>query len=198
MVLTPLVRGLFGVTVHDGTITVDPHLPADWPAATLRHVPVGNGQHVAMVFDREGGTMAVGVVSEEGTASPKLKGATQVEEQASTLRVPLPGVEIVLPSDLPLPGARAEQLKVLEQQASSHSASWTFEAQGGGVYQLPLRLNGIKSVQVTGATLIETELAALEHEPEERAKLTDNALEMLEVHFPAGKAYTQQTVTVRW
>jgi hypothetical protein len=121
-----------------------------------------------------------------------------VEAQDRTLRVPLPGVEIVLPSELPLPGARTEQLKVLEQQASSHSASWTFEAQGGAIYHLPLRLNGIKSVQVTGATLIDTELAALEHEPEERAKLTDNSLEMLEVHFPAGKGYTQQTVTVRW
>jgi hypothetical protein len=198
MVLTPAIRGLFGVTVQAGVVRVEPHLPADWPAATLRHVPVGNGQHVSIAYEREGGTMVVGVVSEEGAASPRLAGATEVEQQASKLRVPLPGVEIVLPAELPLPGARTTQLKVLEQHTASNSASWTFEAQGDTTCDLPLRLNGRKHVHVSGATLMEVEVAAMEHEPEDRAKVTDTAIEMLKVHFPAGTGYTQQTVTVRW
>src|SRR5665213_1282111 len=44
MVITPALRGLFGINVDALTKTVrlDPHLPADWNEADVRRLHVGN------------------------------------------------------------------------------------------------------------------------------------------------------------
>jgi hypothetical protein len=45
MVISPLLRGLFGLEVDsvEKTVTLSPHLPADWQEAALHHVRIGNG-----------------------------------------------------------------------------------------------------------------------------------------------------------
>jgi hypothetical protein len=190
MVLTPAIRGLFGVTVRGKTVFVDPHLPADWDSATLRHVPVEGGM-VDLSFHRDGnalhiemGGMNMGFILH--LAGDALKeGVAQVNDNALAIR--LPGAELAIPADLPLPGTRTAQLKVLEQHTDAHSASWLLEAQGGSIHTLPLRLNGVGPARAEGATLAEREQTH-----------TAQALDTLEVHFPDGPGYTQQSVTVRW
>lgn len=46
MVLTPLIRGLLGIDVDMPArrVTIAPHLPPDWDAVEVDHVPVGAGQ----------------------------------------------------------------------------------------------------------------------------------------------------------
>ncbi|HTX75314.1 MAG TPA: hypothetical protein VMD29_03835, partial [Terracidiphilus sp.] len=45
MVITPTLRGLFGISIdaQTKTITVNPHLPADWSGADVRNLPLSAG-----------------------------------------------------------------------------------------------------------------------------------------------------------
>jgi len=178
MVLTPAIRGLFGITTDalHNSISVNPHLPAEWDHATLRHVPVG-GSMVDLEFKREGGALTVRTTG----GDVKLSGAHD-----GVLRIPLPGVEVDIPHDLPLPGARTAQLKVLSQTTDAHSLTLELEAQGGSVYDLPLRVNGVRSaIHADGATVNQT-------------KAADPGLSSLHVAFPPGAGYQRQTVHLTW
>ncbi len=205
MVLTPTLRGLFGVSYDAATdtLSVNPQLPAAWPGAMLRHVPVGGGKQAMLTFRREGAAMVVQV---EGPSTPKLAGPGGAQGSGNTLRLPLPGVELGIPAQLPLPGSETRQLKVLEQHTDAHSATWVLEAQGGGACTLSLRRNGIRDVRVEGATLVGapqpggTPLAgnALLFAPGKTSLEQNKELDGLRVLFPAGPGYTRQTVTARW
>ena len=222
MVLSPALRGLFGVSYDAAanTLTAAPQLPADWPGATLRHVPVGGDRRVTLTFAREDSAMIVRVQPEGAGSMPKLAGPAGAMAQGSVLRVPLPVVELAIPAELPLPGAETSQLKVLEQHSDARSATWVLEAEAGAAYMLPFRLNGTGAVRVEGATMgaapssrSEQPLAgdALLAAPLPRSKDAPGpnaahqpdapfppGLISINVHFPAGTGYRQQTVTVRW
>ena len=209
MVLSPALRGLFGVSFDAGsnTLKVAPQLPATWDHATLRHVPAGEGKQLTVIFERSGAAMTVRLQPEKATASmPRLAGPAGSEARAGLLRVPLAGAEIAIPAQLPLPGAVTAQLKVLSQHADATSATWVLEAQGGSTCTLPLRLNGIHMVTARGAVLHATASlprpaplagdALLARPPTQTEEV--GGLQSLEVRFPAGAGYTEQTVTVRW
>ena len=139
MVLTPALRGMFGVSVDgvNGIVTVDPHLPAQWPAATLRNLQIG-GASVDLRFERHGDVLSVAQSSKRDAASIKLastvRGAT-TSSDGKLLTLPLPAVEIGSLLDaansLPLPGSQTTALKVLEQQFQPHRLTLLLEAQGG-------------------------------------------------------------------
>jgi len=231
MVLSPALRGLFGVSFDfpTNTLTVAPQLPATWSAATLRHVPVGDGKRVTLVFTREGAALQVRAQPEGGIAPPRLAspaGTVQKDtvqrgtvQGDGSLRIPLPGAEIELPAELPLPGSPTAQLKVLSQGADAHSATWVLEAKGGSTCALPLRLNGIEihALRAEGAT-IQAQAPTPGHAPlagdalvapapaASKALAPPGSLQTLTVHFlPATNPatdpatnYVQQSVTVRW
>jgi hypothetical protein len=199
MVLTPAIRGLFGVSVSGKTVFVDPHLPADWDSAVLRHVPVEGGM-VDVSFHRDGdalhvdlGAMNMGITLRP-TGDALKEGLGGLNN--NTLAIRLPGAELAIPAELPLPGARTGQLKVLEQHADTHSATWLLEGQAGSEYRLPIRLNGIKAVKPEGATLAPG--SGQEQDASPDVARTGNILQTLVVQFPAGSGYTRQTVTVHW
>jgi len=183
MVLTPAIRGLFGITVDalHNSVSVDPHLPAEWDHATLRHVPVGSNL-IDLSFKRDGAFLLVRATG----GNVKLSGSREGESRNGELRIPLPGVEVGIPHELPLPGSRTAQLKVLSQTADSHSLTFALEAEGGITYDLPLRMNGVRSaVHADGASV--TQGAA-----------SGSGVGSLHVVFPAGAGYQQQTVRVTW
>jgi glycogen debranching enzyme len=73
MVITPLLRGLFGIrTTRDATgaptLTIAPQLPADWTRFSLRHLRAGEGT-VDVSFERASSQWTY-AVSRSGTASP--------------------------------------------------------------------------------------------------------------------------------
>ena len=204
MVLTPAIRGLFGVSVDKNVITIDPNMPADWEGATLRHVPVSGGM-VDLAFRRSGESLVV-EASGAQAASVMLAGKNGEKARDGRLTVALPAAEIVIPDELPLPGARTTQLKVLEQQGESGSTTWLLEAQGGSSYRLPLRMNRARVLHVEGGTAVQEPAA----KPRPGAASSGAAsrgvpsaglpgvLQTLVVHFPAGAGYTQQRVTLQW
>jgi hypothetical protein len=93
-----------------------------------------------------------------------------------SVSVPLKPVEVSIPATLPLEGSTTAQLKVLDEVYSERQAKFTFEAQGGSSYELPVRLHRA-GISVTGA-----------------AVTGDN----LQLRFPNGTGYQTQTITFTW
>ena len=184
MVITPLMRGLFGLDVDalKGTVSVAPHLPAEWDKAAVRGLHVG--QAICDIeYARQGGQMRVSIKT---TSGPPIKVAENFEGEIAKRAVgdgvavffAMPAFEVGVPHGLPSPGARTAQLKVLSQEATASSLTLRLEAQGGAVYKLPLRRNdGKATLHVTGA---------------------EAKGDQLIVHFPAGDGYQPQLVTLRW
>jgi hypothetical protein len=191
MVMTPAIRGLFGISRDGAALVVDPHLPAAWDGATLHHLAV-DGQLVDVAMRREGGSLAVQV----SKTSPQIllsskDGAKAVVANggATELKIPLPGVEVGIPTELPLPGASTAQLKILSESHEGRSLTLQLEAVGGSAYDFTLRVNGNSGTMAAGpradgATIL----------PPSR----DSALRKLHVVFPSGDGYRQVTVRISW
>ena len=188
MVLVPALRGLFGVSVDapTHTITVDPHLPAQWPTATLHHIAVGDAI-TDLHYERKNGSMIVALLNQR-TASPiRLMSSipnAKPSGNGTTLTIPLPAIEVGMDygaaDALPSPGADTTGVKVLDQRQSGHELSLQLEAPGNSTHRLFLRRNGV-AAHVTangcGATLNR---------------------DSLDVRFPDGAGYQQCTLIISW
>lgn len=191
MVITPALRGLFGVDVDGlaGLIRLDPHLPADWDKAEVQRLHVGQSV-CSLDYQRQVQSLVVKVATISGPAirlATALKDA-RIAADGSSITFALPPVEVAVPHGLPLPGARTSQMKVLAETATAHSLKLELEADAGSVVELKLRRNGTKlNVHAEGA-----ELLPAEH------SLDVSNLDSLTVKFPAGTGYQQKTVTLHW
>jgi glycogen debranching enzyme len=76
MVVTPLLRGLFGIETRDAgrTLAFAPQLPPDWPAADVRNVAVG-GSRCDLSVKRAPGLLSLGVTCRDGAQPPALVAA---------------------------------------------------------------------------------------------------------------------------
>jgi hypothetical protein len=70
MVLTPLIRGLLGISVDmpNHRVTIAPHLPPEWDSVEVDNVPVGSGK-LSIALKRAGGRFAA-TVSRAGDTTP--------------------------------------------------------------------------------------------------------------------------------
>ena len=197
MVITPALRGLFGIRIDaaSNTIFLDPHLPADWPGAQVKLLHVG-ASICNLSYTREGPDLRVHAETVSG--KPVLlqvdRSTTVIPGEAvilnatpppsDTLRLPLPAVEIAIPHALPSLGSRTAQLKVLAQSEDAHSLTLDVEGEASTTANLQLRLNrpNLKP-KATGATLNPTPM---------------NGLQALTVTFGPGTGYQTQTVKLTW
>jgi hypothetical protein len=154
MVISPVVRGLFGLTwdAQAGTLSVTPHLPADWQNASIRNVPFGNAR-LDLKFTRSASDLVVEAIH----APPAMRLASRAPGacvQAGTLHIPLPEVEIAIGHQLPAFGEETRQLKVLDQKMSAHRLELTLAGIGGVRYSLLLRENVANlKVHANGASI---------------------------------------------
>ncbi len=172
MVVTPALRGMFGVEVDAvaGTVKVTPRLPADWDAAEVKRLHVGTAV-VDLEYRREGGAMLVEMKPVSG-GLVKLLGAAN-----GLLRVPLPGVEVSVGHGLPLPGRRTAQMKVLNETLNGRAMRLEVEGIGGTKGQFKIRRNGqVQRVMAEGGEMKGDQLL---------------------VKFE-GSGYTRCVVTLRW
>jgi glycogen debranching enzyme len=184
MVVTPALSGLFGLdwdALHR-TLRLAPNLPAEWDSAHLHNVPLGDSR-IDLDFARQGGQLVIKARSAAPEALCLVSQAAQRDQACSgpaaithQLTLPLPAVEVGVPHDLPLPGARTAQLKVVGEQREANRYQLELEAPGGSECGLPVRLNR-PGVQVSGAEL---------------------AGSNLQVRFPAGDGYQHASVTFTW
>ncbi len=175
MVLTPALRGLFGLEwdALNRTLLVAPNLPADWDRAVLRNVRVGDST-LALTYQRDGGQLVVEArETAPGGVCLATRGRSRPQGCPSRLVMPLPPVEIAIPHALPLPGATTAQLKVIDQGLSTNRYSVTLEGPGDTVRELQVRLNR-PGIKVSGAEL---------------------TADRLRVRFPRGAGFQRQQIT---
>jgi hypothetical protein len=172
MIINPLLRGLFGLDwdAPAKTLRVTPHLPADWIHARLNHVKIGSAS-VDLDYRRTAQSWTVTV-----SGNPEVCLSTGHGSCGQSVNVPASPVEVTIPTALPPQGSKTGQLKVLDEHITARDATFTFAAQAGSIYDLPVRLNHIEP-KVTGGEL-------------EGGKL--------HIQFPPGQGYQQQTVAFVW
>ena len=181
MVISPVLRGLFGIewNTPENTLVVTPHLPAAWDGAAIRRLPFGD-KTLDLSFQRQRGELIVRASDPGVRLASRAPGALLKKGE---LHIPLPPVEIGIEEHLPEFGAETHQLKVLAETYGAHSVTLRLSAPGDTEQTLTVRENGAVA-----------NLAAA------NAELGDarNALRPLHVEFPAGGGYLEKTVTVTW
>jgi glycogen debranching enzyme len=191
MVITPALRGMFGLDVDGfaGSVRLDPHLPADWDTAAVERLRVGHSV-CSLDYQRQGQSLIVKAVTISG---PTVRLETVVKNariaaDGSSIAFAMPQVEVAVPHSLPLPGARTSQMKVLTEAVTLHSMKLELEADAGSVVELKLRRNWpTLNIHAEGAELVSTEHGS-----------AGSSLDSLTVKFPSGTGYQQQTVTLHW
>ncbi len=181
MVLTPALRGLFGITpdAATNTLVVKPHLPASWDHVRLRHITLGTFQLDLDIVRKNGKVMvqATGGGSGPVCLAPDLgsiKG--KCSKSAAQFTMPLPGAEVELRQPLPAPGAATHQVKVVDEQRTDRSLTLTLEGPGGIEQHFYIRRNR-PDVAVVGASTIGTDLVA---------------------KLPAGEGLQRQVIRITW
>ena len=183
MVISPVVRGMFGLAWNapSNSLSVTPHLPADWDEATIRNVPMG-ASRLDLKFKRSTSELVVEAIH----APADMQLASQspgARIKGTMLHIPLPPVEVSISHQLPQFGAETSQLKVLDQQTNAHSLVLNLSGKGGETYTLLLRENttGLK-LRADGATLGELK----------------QGLRTVSVTFPPAPTYITKTVQFSW
>lgn len=165
MLLTPAVRGLFGLEadVLAGRLRVDPKLPAEWSEASLRNVPFGDAM-LNLQMHREGMNLEVEVTPSK-PVKLCLQNSKQFFDDAQTScsvasassyhkRIPLPEVEIGLESQPMQPGERTHQMKIIRQEYGDHSLVLKLDVPPQVNQRIFLRVNRAgRAIKVTGAKL---------------------------------------------
>jgi len=184
MVLTPALRGLFGLdwdALHR-TLRVAPNLPAVWNGARLHNVPFGDSR-LEIEFAREADRLVVRarsgapeVMCLVSQAAERDRACSESARSVHELVLPVRPVEIGIPGELPSPGSRTSQIKVVGERILAHRLDLDFEAPGGSVFELPVRLH-TSGVRLSGGELSGSKLR---------------------LHFPEGDGYQRVTVNVSW
>ena len=181
MVVTPTVRGMFGLewNVLENTLTVTPSLPAEWDEAKILGVPMAQ-LRIGIEMRRQGSTLSVRLNGEESKTIKLASRAVGARIENGELRIPLPAVEVGIAHGLPEAGAKTSQMKVLDQQQSPHSLRLRLSAPANSHQTLFLHLNDPNiHLRTDGA-----EVAA------------DSA--QLQTQFPPGTGYVEKVVTLSW
>src|ERR1700676_2495345 len=171
MVLTPALRGLFGLdadALHH-TLRVHPQLPAAWETAALRNVSVG-----AASFDIQFRKHKAQLLIDAASPEPQPLCLTAAGDCTPTmarshhLELDLPAFEVDLPHVLPPQGSPTVFAKILAQSENGLE----IEGLAGSPVERDIRFIR-PPLQIAGATL-------------EHGKLL--------VQFPAGEGYQRKTV----
>lgn len=181
MVISPALRGLFGLEwdAASRTLTVTPHLPAQWKEASLSDVPVG-AQHVTIKMERHATDLVVRLLGKNSENIHLRSEVSGARVERGILQVPLPQIEIGIEHGLPDAGSVTSQIKVIDQQESPHSLKLVLSAPGGSEQTLFVRLND-PSVRPCV----------------EGAQLSSDSTH-LQILFPAAPGYAEKTVSLSW
>ncbi|HVH86067.1 MAG TPA: hypothetical protein VM912_05030, partial [Terriglobales bacterium] len=183
MVISPVVRGLFGLewNLPDGTFSVTPHLPSDWPEATVHNIPYGNAEFDLHFARHESELVVEAIHAPSGMHLRSEAPGTKIV--GNEIRIPLPAVEFVPADGLPAFGAETQQLKVLDQRCLERECTLTLSGRCGQTYRFKLRENAADlRVRAEGADLGEL----------------INGSRPVTVTFPEGNGYRSKVVQFSW
>jgi glycogen debranching enzyme len=222
MVITPTLRGLFGITIdaQTKTITVNPHLPASWENASAKHLRLTDGETDVYV-SRKGGRLDV-ALSTFGPKNWKLRsdmpGASSSADINGevTVHIPLPTLEVdpelshernpkVAPlirswTDSPSPGSSTQRCRVLHEEYSEHKLTLLVEGSAGsaGVVGLVRHAMIVPHLkwQLAGSSDTSASYGGVTFL--DTALHDPNEPMLLTFHFPKGEGWKTITVTLTW
>ena len=180
MVITPVLRGLFGLEwdAAANRLTVSPSLPAQWESAKVNHIPLGS--NVADLEMKRDGSMLVVRASGPIALASHAPGAKLA---GGALEIPLPAVEAGLDHALPQAGAVTEQMKVIDQESSANSLTLTLAAPANTHQTVLVRVNDPRvRLHLDGAAM-----------PKDTS-----AVRPVQVNFGAGEGYVEETMKFTW
>jgi glycogen debranching enzyme len=189
MVLSPAIRGLFGIDVDalHRTLHLQPHLPASWDSAEIRNVRVGDDLY-EITLKRDRSHLLATVSSAQPTVLC-LNSQNEVCHDRSaatrTLSLSLPPVEVSLEKQqLPEPGSPTTQPRVIDESYDAEHLSLTLEGISGTTVDLFLR-NNMLSPSGKRATDIKVEGA-------------ERIGDKLRVNFLQSPGFITQKVHISW
>ncbi len=230
MVITPALRGLFGIGLDApaNTITLNPHLPADWDHAEISSLHLG-GNLVQLTFNRDKGFMNVTakitnpspnahaprinlrsdvagakvIAQSNVVAESNVKGRGPNPKQAyAQIAIPLDVVEVILPAHaLPAPGARPSQMKVISSEYGPHKLALVLEGQPGATEHLCLRENTSTDglhLKLVEASAGENSGVQLTRANCAKASGSSVQTQSLDVHFRDGEGWQTAQVALNW
>lgn len=217
MVITPTLRGLFGISIdaQTKTITVNPRLPASWGEAKLLNLQVPGGK-ASLYFTRRGNQLEVSMSSVDGETweiRSDANGAsigplnTETARQyripaEQGLRIPLPALEVdqMVHNQASLPGDATSLFRILREDYSDHKLVLTIEGPAGSAGAVGLVRHAMivphPKWQLVGSSDTSTSYGGVGfidtalHDPNEPM--------MLSFHFPKGQGWKTITVTLTW
>jgi glycogen debranching enzyme len=173
MVITPTLRGLFGISIdaETKTITVNPHLPASWDHASVNNLPLPGGEET-LVFSRNGGVLEVSISNRSHGGWSLRSGMPEAKPEdngkGTALKLLLPAIEVdqlltraeererkaVRPlNQPPLPGSRTERFRILREEYSDHKLVLLIEGPAGSHGAIGLLRNARLTPKVQWAGL---------------------------------------------
>lgn len=217
MVITPALRGLFGIRVDatTKTITVNPRLPGGWRHAVVRNVPLPDGMR-DITFDEKDGKLLVtfaGRKQSDWHFRSDMTGSVSVEAttEKSGNRWRLPSVSIPLPAlevawgaiESPVPGDRSRHARILREDYEDHKLVFTAEGPGDSTTTLYLVRHrpANASVLAVSSDLPLSDAArngAVLINGTSTAEVDPLSPEEMELHFPPGAGFHTLTVTLAW
>ncbi|MGA9586114.1 MAG: hypothetical protein WBQ95_12345 [Terracidiphilus sp.] len=191
MVITPTLRGLFGIDIdaQTKTITTDPHLPASWDHAEVMNLRVGD-QSVDLSFVKTSGELLIRAKTPAGSGiklHSALSGTKPLPDNG--LSIPTHPVEVDPFLRMPIPGDRTQSMRVLSAEYGERKLTLILEGQANSKAQFPVFVH-------TPKTAVHAEGAEL-GVPGARSD-TASAPQIAMVNFPAGEGWKTVTVTLTW
>jgi glycogen debranching enzyme len=189
MVLTPAIRGLFGIDVDalHRTLHLRPHLPATWNYAELRNVRVGDDLY-EVTLKRDGNHLLATVNSAQPTVlclTSQHKTCSDPATTSRTISLSLPPIEIALPEQqLPEAGSPTTQPRVIDESYQPEHLTLMFEGLAGTTVDLFLRKN-MSTASGKGAMNIKIDGA-------------DKVGDELRVTFPQGSGFVSHQLQISW
>jgi hypothetical protein len=189
MVLSPAIRGLFGIdadALHH-TLHLQPHLPASWDFAEIRNVRVGDDLY-EITLKRDRNHLIATVRSAQPTVLCLNNQNETCHDRSATTRtvsLPLPPVEVSLTEQqLPEAGSPTSQPRVVDESYQAENLSLTLEGIAGTTVELFLRNNMLSP---TGKRATDVKVEGAE-------RIGDK----LRVTFPQDSGFVTQKVHISW
>jgi glycogen debranching enzyme len=189
MVLSPAIRGLFGIDVDapHRNLHLQPNLPASWDLAEIRNVRVGDDLY-EIKFKRDRNHLLATVSSSQPTVLCLNNQNAACHDRSiatRTVSLPLPPVEVSLPEQqLPEAGSATSQPRVIDEAYQAEDLSLTLEGIAGTTVDLFLR-NNMQSASGKRATDVKVEGA-------------ERIGDKLRVTFSQGPGFVTQKVRISW
>jgi len=211
MVITPTLRGLFGISIdaQTKTITVNPRLPAGWDHARIDELRLPEGR-TSLNFSKSAETLTVELGYDRKLAGWKVRSdvpgskSGETEDGFEGVKIPLPPLDIAESVPSVPPGARVTQPRLVSEKWGPKSLTLVFEGLGGGKASFGiLRTRLLPHLRFdcpenNGISPNDTAHLA------EYGSMLDTALVDPKVpigmflHFPSGEGWKTITVTLTW